>query len=740
MLPVSESYITHIRIEEDAAYPSAPPPLQSPPDNKKPRAIVVAVRKSGRVRVHKARENTNGTFSIGKTWNLDDLTAIQSFTSAVPTTAEEQQNKQRAGNIGFVVTIQKPYYWQSATAKEKDFFIFSLIKIFKKYTGGRLPDLNGFSIGELEQLGSVGSSSSTTASPAMGSQSSGQQASRAADREVSTSRQPRTQNSTPEPARDHRSRPSQERTIQERGLYSMPGQEPTRTLHSAPSRDRQLRSTNSSDRMYVPGSFPSTDSVNTTQAAPGQLRNKRSESPGSHSTISQQSDYRRRDGPPTDGFMSANESRQSEKNLGYQPSNESIRPNGPVPMTLRPGPPDTRNLSTPTERPTIVAKHDELSTRHGSEEDEDFSTRPPPLTNRSYQRALPPQDPHATNGAARNTSSSRRFPDRGTEDPPNNVVSESHVGPLKVSASTNATTAQEQFTQDSTIPRNDVSETILAKTAETRLPAASTPTPPPQTPTEQEEFRPGLGPMIKKKSTKEIASQFRRAATAANAFKPRAGGAGDKGQNENTASGDGITGVFQAPSILRGIGQDDSRPATPKETTMPLRPATPQNSRPEIPSVRVVTSPAKSSEPVPQQELSQATPKEDVSTILREPSVKATSPPAQEERRKRQRPDHAQKYAKTLGIHPSLLEGRTSDMDDVLHDLGWDETNDKMTFEELQLGLRKELAYVEAGSWLGAVENNDDRTATLGEMMDKVIAECDELDGLLTLYNVELGV
>ena len=77
--PVLESYITHIRIVEDASSPSAPASPDSPQGNKKPRLIVVAVRKSGRVRVHKARENANGSFSIGKTWVLDDLTAIQAF-------------------------------------------------------------------------------------------------------------------------------------------------------------------------------------------------------------------------------------------------------------------------------------------------------------------------------------------------------------------------------------------------------------------------------------------------------------------------------------------------------------------------------------------------------------------------------------------------------------------------------------------------------------------------------------
>ena len=76
---LSESYITHIRIQEDSAHPSSPPPPDSPPENRKPRLIIIAVRSTGRVRMHKARENNNGSFSIGKTWNLEELSAIESL-------------------------------------------------------------------------------------------------------------------------------------------------------------------------------------------------------------------------------------------------------------------------------------------------------------------------------------------------------------------------------------------------------------------------------------------------------------------------------------------------------------------------------------------------------------------------------------------------------------------------------------------------------------------------------------
>ncbi|KAK0739072.1 exocyst complex component Sec3-domain-containing protein [Apiosordaria backusii] len=144
-----ETYITHIKITEFQTSPTAPPPPNArTPNAEKPRVIIVAVRKSGRVRVHKSKENPNGTFSIGKTWFLDDLSAIESFTNCT-----YNDNYQAwAGDVGFVVTLGKPYYWQAQTDKEKKFFIASLIKIYGKYTGGRMPTMTGFDQRELDQV------------------------------------------------------------------------------------------------------------------------------------------------------------------------------------------------------------------------------------------------------------------------------------------------------------------------------------------------------------------------------------------------------------------------------------------------------------------------------------------------------------------------------------------------------------------------------------------------------------
>lgn len=262
----------------------------------------------------------------------------------------------------------------------------------------------------------------------------------------------------------------------------------------------------------------------------------------------------------------------------------------------------------------------------------------------------------------------------------------------------------------------------------------ASPVPPPEPPAEEEQHRPGLGPMIKKKSNAEIANKFRKAATAYNAFKPRAGSAAEKLQQDKekaASEADGISGVFPAPSLVRGKTQDMVKTATIDQSDgeQPL----PLELKKETPTVQITTSAPESAVP-----LVPPVPRLETPPLDKPPPIPEKVP---DEVRRKRRSDHSAKYAKVLGINPSLLEGRTFDIESVLNDLGWgEERSDRNTFEGLQTGIRKELARVEAGSWLGAIENNDERVASVGEMMDKVVAECEELDGLLTLYNVELGV
>jgi len=52
----------------------------------------------------------------------------------------------------------------------------------------------------------------------------------------------------------------------------------------------------------------------------------------------------------------------------------------------------------------------------------------------------------------------------------------------------------------------------------------------------------------------------------------------------------------------------------------------------------------------------------------------------------------------------------------------------------------RELNRMQAGGWLKMMDEEDERIQAIKDGLDKTIEECDELDGLLTLYLVELGV
>ena len=704
---------------------------------------MVAVRKSGRVRMHKGRENGNGSFSIGKTWHLDDLTRIESYTNMIPQTPEEQEYKRNAGATGFLVTIQKPYYWQAASAKEKDFFIFSLIKIYRKYTGGNMPELAGFSSQELDQLGG----------PAFPNPNANQRpagppgpprpqpngvlppAARVPSHDPSTPRAPPPGALPPETIPQRRNRPSQERETppQERPLHSVPQQE-HRVLHSAASRDRALRPTGSNDRMRLPGSFPSTDSIPSQLSQPP-LRTRRSGSPGSQRTggpsMSSSSRAPSSDSRQLPSHHFASDDYANQPPPSGRSSSEQSRQNGLHPTQGRFGTPSTQRSESADERPRTGNQGEPsaagLAIRNAKQ-------KPPHLTN----------DNRTTSDASNYTHTPRILSSESHPDK-NGRQSDRDYGALigsqyEQNRSTSDVRSIKPPSQDlpldhTTQPevRGPPAPSATEPSSTTPTSAAFPPTSPPEPQPEPEVHRPGLGPMIKKKSNVDVASKFRKAATAYNAFKPRNGGA-DTPQDEKVSSGDGITGVFQASKMLRSATADGSRPSTPvgKADT---RPSTPDVKK-DVPQLNVTPSPEKQTTSPPKQSVEMQDP-----TKLRDATpTSKPAVPSQDERRKKRRSDHSAKYAKSLGISPSLLEGRTSEIEAVLNDFGWAEGSSKTAFEDLESGIRKELARVEAGSWIGAVESNDDRTAAVNDMMDKVMAECEELDCLLTLYNVELGV
>ena len=676
--------------------------------------------------MHKARENPNGTFSIGKTWNLDDLATIESFSGPPSAAFEEQKRQQWAGDSGVLITIQKPYYWQAATSKEKDFFIGSLIKIYRKYTGGKLPQLIGFnSIELLEFTNTPGQRPMTPQRPS----------SRPGPNPVPGNPQ----------SSEYPSTPTRASTL-----------EPSRELKSQPSGDSSSRREGSEDRgPPMPGHFPPSDFIRSLRPPEPRTRLQpfRSDSPsassqrdasstptspqterslrslaGATSVESFQSRQGSRDGPPP----TANPHIERLRTNGtYSPVNrvdtspQLAPPKSPdrgLPAALRVGPTSgtqPRQEQVPERRRPLISIPIG-QTAPAPESPQEFVT---PSEKTPF---YPFNEPSQNNASAIVNGGQSRSSEGYFADATEQLAESRRPNNSPVSGSS----------KDATKPIPDVSSLPSALNQLSQLSSPVTPTSP-DLPSSEEIHRPGLGPMIKKKSTKEIANVFRKAALTHNAFKPRLGGAAERFKDESPRTPntpDGINGVFPAPSLHRDISQDKLKVQAALPTPL-SRPLTPNPSE-VVPDATVTPSPAP------------AVADTDISNIpvIKMPSPapernpSSTSNPADERRRKR-RSNHSAKYAKALGIDHNLLEDRTADIESILTDFGWGDGKIlKTNYDDLQNAIKRDMAKIETGNWLGSFEHTDERVAVVSNMLDKAIAECEELDGLLTLYNVELGV
>ncbi|KAH8668075.1 exocyst complex component Sec3-domain-containing protein [Tricladium varicosporioides] len=721
-----ESYITHIRIIEDAAYPSLPPPPDSNPETKKPRLIIVAVRKSGRVRMHKARENANGSFSIGKTWMLDDLTSVRSFSGATPANPEEEQQKQWAGGIGFIINIGKPYYWQANTQKEKQFFIASLVKIFTKYTGGKTPDLLGFDTRERDQLLGVSAAAARPIPPSL------------------------------QPAAGPPGRPSY-------------GQAQNRPPRREPSQERPLRPQQSRDVMQrSPNQMPpSTSSSLTSQTSRPQMRSRRSEESGNGSIES---------GGPGPGPGPQQVPSNLRRLAGTNPSQESFgRPDEPPNMNMRPGsrgrpngqngPPrfNERNV-TPNSQRAMTPDSSFSSTKDAMN---DVPPIPAPLT-LPPERRRPPMPlvneppplrqrgqnmndnivpaPLASPGMRRDdlrppVRSSERPQTRDRETDPSISPTPPTVNiPAKLDTGrklSDDTGRSESLKSSRSIP------TMASAQSITESPTAESPQEPEEPEEPEEETRPGLGPMIKKKSKGDIASSFLKAAKTAKtanaftSFKPRAGGAAERlreMQSKQSEGPDGITGVVPAPSLVRGMSSDSTNVLTPPESSpekvekpSPQKQAA-QNKPDPIPEVKITVPqsnrPSSVEGPLQQTKEGGATEKSKGREVRRPKPVSETM----------------QKELASLGVDPSILGGRGTDLVEAWEQFGWvgDGIRTK-NIDQMQDEIERELNKIQAGGWLTRLDEEDERVEAIKKGLDKCIEECEELDGLLTLYSVELS-
>ncbi|KAL1888104.1 hypothetical protein Sste5346_009791 [Sporothrix stenoceras] len=736
---VIETYITHIKIQEYSSHPTSPPPPQNrTPSSEKHRVIIVAVRKSGRVRVHKSKENPNGTFSIGKTWDLNDLSAIESYTAA----NVSPDFRAWAGNVGFLITLGKPYYWQAQTDKEKRFFIASLLKIYGKYSGGKVPLLTGFDPYELEQI--QGGAQQRRPPPPSQLQT------------ATTSSTPASSISTSRP-------PSQPQNSQ-----NQPSQAPPQPTPPPPLSAREPMSAASSSGNY--GSMGSAD-----------FRNQRSAMLANGAAS-----------PATsiDSGRSANQA-ALRRLAGSNKSQESVAAS----MTARSD--DGNNSLPPRSRNgPINGASSSLADSPAIAPDGSSSNKPPP------ERKRPPMDPSRPQGLADDglvpapLMSSTRSRDGGPigpggpGGPGSNVVppprSSNRSSPFQDGSSSARTTdmvppplrspmngssygasaASTPPTQPLPQPPQAADLTVAATTAAvamgtTAVSAAASPTPsaattvsqpaesvpaPPPIPAEPEDNRPGLGPMIKKRSKGDIANAFWKAATAANAFKPRPGGAGDRlrqAQTKAVEGPDGITGVVPAPprpvSIEKPKEPAPLAAATTTTTAPEVPPKTPQRSSVRsIPEVKITVPNSSRPSSMQSSTVKEVTP---ATKPVSSAAAAAAAAAADLGLRKSVIVGNDAKYLATLGVDPTIMDKRGAEFAKWLDYFGWvpGDHMRSVNMDDLKIDLDRELNRAQAGGWLSRFQEEDDRVEAIKKGIDVAMDECEELDNLLTLYSVELS-
>jgi len=731
LLLVSESYITHIRVVEDAQFPQTPPPPDSPPQNKKDRVIIVAVKNNGRVRIHKARENNNRTFSIGKTWNMDDFTAVLSFSNLEPRNEEERQWKQWAGDTGFIATIGKSYYWSANTAKEKEFFIASLVKIFRKYTKGKVPELLGFSSREEEQMLGDGREASRPRpdkpSPRGAPLSSieNQEYFKGAPL---TSPDPLFSKAQPSDSNFDATRSDPRAAFgQQRPPSNTSSFGTSQWNESAPQLRPQSRDQSDSaslEQLRPTGRL-------TPQSSRSDIASQRDRTPDSLNIRVPKPPMRSPErNQPFDSSKINNEGAADGMNFARDRYNQ-MNASGNLPKPREPVNMNGSTTSLPNDAFNESAKAPVPERR-----------RPPMLANGSGANVPPSLTSPRFPAAASQDSLTK--PTRGmpgtfypSPAPSSDLEKEDGLLPAPLQPSPklprDGFKARQQTTEPNEQLKDPAIQSALPATAPKAEPEAQAVIAD-QKKEEDDEARPGLGRMFgnNKKSTKDL---FQKAATAYTAFKPRAGGAAAriKALDAKTpGEPDGITGVVPAPPKRTDTEESKGSLQTSPVELKSSQPAPLITAVKEaIPDV-TVTSPVsvKDQDGVAQ----------NAKAIMTAQQQKAKLAEEEAARRRKRRSAQQAKYLSVLGIDPSIFDGRGLEFETALDDFGW--TNPGLSqknIDQLEADVRREISRVEAGSWLGHLEQKDERVEAVEKLLDQAIAEVDDLEGLLTLYSVELS-
>ncbi|KAJ6509372.1 exocyst complex component Sec3-domain-containing protein [Mycena vitilis] len=115
---LEETYVSHVKIWEDAGPEGG---------GRKPRYILLSQASNGNGFLHKSKLNTNGSFSVGKTWRLPELRALQVVNP-----------------LSFNITLSRMYRWNTEEPADQSQFLDALVRLFHTVAPDAPLQLDGF--------------------------------------------------------------------------------------------------------------------------------------------------------------------------------------------------------------------------------------------------------------------------------------------------------------------------------------------------------------------------------------------------------------------------------------------------------------------------------------------------------------------------------------------------------------------------------------------------------------------
>jgi hypothetical protein len=88
--------------------------------------------------IHKSKMNSNGTFSVGKTWRLNELRAVEVINVSCTSVPWSYCVLKPAQPSAFNITLARTYRWQTEKSSEQLEFLHVLVDLFRSRSGGTL--------------------------------------------------------------------------------------------------------------------------------------------------------------------------------------------------------------------------------------------------------------------------------------------------------------------------------------------------------------------------------------------------------------------------------------------------------------------------------------------------------------------------------------------------------------------------------------------------------------------------